>query len=242
MSERAGFAGFSRQLPQILTELQANNTREWYLVHRDEYARCVLEPLRALGEALTPIAISADDRLEFRLSRPHRDTRFSANKSPYRTEAWFVFRQPVSDWLDTPAFFLEVSPNACRRGMGFYAASPRTMAAIRETMAARPTPYLRALEEATASGFSVMGDEYRRAPCVERTLPAPLARVHGLRNIYLSMNAQYEEGFFRPGFAERVAEGFEALTPLYRLLRSVADRLRDETGHHDARRRRASRT
>ncbi|MBI5529726.1 MAG: DUF2461 family protein [Deltaproteobacteria bacterium] len=74
-----------------------------------------------------------------------------------------MFRQFTSYWLDIPAVFLEVTPNDCRWGMGFYAAAPQTMEAVRKAVIAEPAPIVRAGRKVADAGFSVNGDVYRRA-------------------------------------------------------------------------------
>jgi uncharacterized protein (TIGR02453 family) len=68
-----------RQAAAFLAELAANNDRTWWSANKDRYQRDVREPFEAfthaLGEEFGPMTIR----------RPHRDVRFSADKSPYKT-------------------------------------------------------------------------------------------------------------------------------------------------------------
>jgi uncharacterized protein (TIGR02453 family) len=73
------FNGWSAAGPQFLAELERNNSREWWAVNKDRYDADVLVPMRRLAAAVEsefgPMSIK----------RPHRDVRFSADKSPYKT-------------------------------------------------------------------------------------------------------------------------------------------------------------
>ncbi len=82
----------------FLRGLKANNRREWFEHHRDEYQHLVRDPLRALVEDVDvllareiPELIGEPRRSVFRI---HRDVRFSHDKSPYKTHAaaWFRHR------------------------------------------------------------------------------------------------------------------------------------------------------
>lgn len=67
----------------------AANRRDWFEAHRDAYERDWKEAGLDLIEALAPFAAAATPRLDAipkiggSLRRIHRDTRFSADKSPY---------------------------------------------------------------------------------------------------------------------------------------------------------------
>ncbi len=73
------FAGIPPQAAQFYAALEANCTKEFWDAHRSEYESAVREPVLALTAALEP---------EFgpvKLFRPYRDTRFSHDKTPYKT-------------------------------------------------------------------------------------------------------------------------------------------------------------
>ena len=87
----AGFRGFGREALAFLRRLKRNNRRDWFERNRSIYELEVRDPLRMLVEELdvrlAGIApeITGDPRHS--LFRIHRDIRFSADKSPYKTWA-----------------------------------------------------------------------------------------------------------------------------------------------------------
>ena len=87
----ARFRGFGREALAFLRRLKRNNRRDWFERNRSIYELEVRDPLRMLVEELdvrlAGIApeISGDPRRS--LFRIHRDIRFSADKSPYKTWA-----------------------------------------------------------------------------------------------------------------------------------------------------------
>ena len=90
-----GAPRFSTDTLTFLRTLKRNNRREWFNAHRDDYEALVRQPMTAIVERL------ADDFRAFapelvaspRLSmyRIYRDTRFSENKTPYKTHVGAVF-------------------------------------------------------------------------------------------------------------------------------------------------------
>ena len=83
------FRGFSRDAIQFLADLAANNDRAWFQPRKAEFERLLKEPMEQLCVALEEqfrargIPLHADPaRSPFRI---YRDTRFSKDKSPYKT-------------------------------------------------------------------------------------------------------------------------------------------------------------
>lgn len=211
------FDGLSKQLPACLQALEGNNSREWFQAHRQEFQQQVAEPLAALIEAIAPDMVRLDDALISRLSRPQRDIRFSRDKSPYRTQMWFVFRRDQPDWAGHPAFFFEAGPEHCRWGMGWYAARPATMAALRGIAQEDPGRFLAAMAAATARGFALHGDPYKRQPPVPAGMPEEIAELSRRRNVYLCRMTGYEPPLLNSEFATILAADYAALGALYGL-------------------------
>lgn len=83
--------GFGPGALSFLRRLSRNNKREWFEAHRAEYATEVRAPLAALVDEmdvrLAAIAPELLGDLRRSIFRIHRDVRFSADKSPYKTNA-----------------------------------------------------------------------------------------------------------------------------------------------------------
>jgi uncharacterized protein (TIGR02453 family) len=87
---------FTPEALRFLRGLRRNNRREWFEERRDVYERAVKQPMVALVERVTagmadyaPAHVRPASKCIFRI---HRDTRFSADKSPYKTHlgAWWA--------------------------------------------------------------------------------------------------------------------------------------------------------
>jgi uncharacterized protein (TIGR02453 family) len=75
------FQGWPEAALDFFEGLEQDNSKAYWTAHRQLYDEAVLRPLTELTEDLSP---------EFgpvKIFRPYRDIRFSADKSPYRTEA-----------------------------------------------------------------------------------------------------------------------------------------------------------
>ena len=74
-----GFSGWKGDFTGFLLGLRANNNKAYFEAHRKQYEQDVKAPMLALLEDL-------EDEFgpPHRVSRPNRDIRFSADKSPYK--------------------------------------------------------------------------------------------------------------------------------------------------------------
>ena len=102
MGSSNGFQGFPRALPAFLAALARHNARAWFEGHRSEYEACYLEPARDFVAAMAPRlaglspALRAEPRINGSIQRIHRDTRFSADKTPYKTAMLLQFPERPS--------------------------------------------------------------------------------------------------------------------------------------------------
>jgi uncharacterized protein (TIGR02453 family) len=79
------FSGWSAEAVEFFNGLQADNTKAYWTAHKALYEASVREPMAELLGDLSG---------EFgpgRISRPYRDVRFRADKSPYKTEIYATF-------------------------------------------------------------------------------------------------------------------------------------------------------
>src|SRR5579883_2103429 len=100
MTSRA-FSSFPKEGLQFLRSLKRNNKREWFQDHRGIYEQYVKQHMSVLIEALAaefqnfaPEMIANQKVSAYRI---HRDTRFSKDKSPYKTHVAAVFPRSGMD-------------------------------------------------------------------------------------------------------------------------------------------------
>ena len=90
------FSGFSEETLQFLPDLEQNNRREWFNTRKTFFKETVQEVLRrrvsSTSAALAKKRIPLSTEPKKAIFRIYRDTRFSADKSPYKTNLGAVFR------------------------------------------------------------------------------------------------------------------------------------------------------
>jgi uncharacterized protein (TIGR02453 family) len=115
------FRGFGEGAVRFFDELAANNRREWWQENRGWYERDVRAPLELLLDDL------AGEFGEAKVFRPNRDTRFSKDKSPYKTAAGAVVGSPYGGGT----LYVQVSAGGLMTGGGIFHGASDQLARLR---------------------------------------------------------------------------------------------------------------
>ena len=136
------FTGFTDETIRFFLDLRFHNHTEFFHENHDRYIETVQQPFYDLIEDLSDTAQKIDPMMEVRpykcLSRIHRDTRFSRDKSPYRDHHWFLFRRAGEPREKSLFFFGEFGPERLDWGMGIWGENREIMDQFRRKMAANP--------------------------------------------------------------------------------------------------------
>jgi uncharacterized protein (TIGR02453 family) len=220
------FTGFSPECFEFLKGLGKHNAKPWFEAHRETYETQVLAPMRQMATYLSEPMEIIDPRLYVNpakiISRIYRDTRFSKNKSPYKTNLWLTFKRPREDWADTPAWFFEVSQTGYAYGMGFFVASVRTMDALRELIEDDPKKLLSVIGfMKKRPDLKLEGELYKKprpGECLEALRP-----WHDRKTLYLVSSKSVGKDGVSAKVLDEVMGAFADLVPLYHLLWKVKE-------------------
>jgi uncharacterized protein (TIGR02453 family) len=219
------FQGFSRETLDYLQWAGVSN-KAWYESHREEFKQSVLEPFKELVEDLGPGMLEIDSQFEVTpkvdktISRIYRDTRFSKNKSPYRSNMWLTFKVPVIDWKISPAYYFEINPESYSFGMGYYEASRECMDLFRKKITGKPAEFQKAIAFFTSeSAFTLGGEDYKRIEIPP--IPEALVPWYRKKSFYLSQVHPVDEILFSSKLVTRLESEFIKLSPLYHYLQDL---------------------
>ncbi len=218
------FSGFSQQGLNFLQQVRIENDKAWFDGNRDIYDRELLAPFRALVEQLAPGMLAIDPQFETRpaigktLSRIHRDTRFSHDKSRYRSRMWLTFKRPSKDWKDAPVYFFELAPDMLRYGLGYYSANKPTMDLFRHTLRQRPQPFLE-VAACCRRPFELVGESYKRPLVKEQA--AEIATWYNRKSFAVMVTDSEVEKLFSADLVPLLTGAFLQREPLYHWLMQV---------------------
>lgn len=174
MTEIQAFTGFPKKGLRFFNDVAANNNREWFQEHKQDYLDHLQAPALAFlvefGEKLKLLApgISYDTRTNGAgsLMRIYRDIRFSKDKSPYKDHLGINFWHGASKKA-SPGFHFWMDARGAAVYGGFHSFPKPFLAAYRkavagETLGARLLSIIQELED--APGFEVGGEQLKRVP------------------------------------------------------------------------------
>jgi uncharacterized protein (TIGR02453 family) len=217
-------AYFRPELFEFLSELRENNDRQWFQVNRERYEPAVREPfLRFIGdfgpllERISPHFVADPRPSGGSLFRIHRDTRFSKDKSPYKTAASAHFRHVMARDVHAPGFYLHLEPGRVFAGVGLWHPDPPTLAMVRDAIVADPRKWKRASSDpAFAATFTPGGDRLKRPPTgydPDHPFIEDLKRKE-----FVAAAPFSEEDVCRPDFMDRFAETCRVAVPFMAFL------------------------
>ena len=214
------FNGFTKTGIQFLKDLAANNNKEWFELNRHIYDQNLLTPLRQLVSDLQLPLKSLDAEIETSpainktISKIYRDTRFSANKSPFRTEQWISFKRPMKIWGNVPEFYFYFTPEKYGYGMGFYSATPQNMEKIRSYILTHPEKFEPIIATYhTQNQFILGGENYKRA--VANSLPEEFQKWFQKKSLYVGCEKNIDNFFFSVNLKDKLEKAFAENARLY---------------------------
>ncbi|MEM7543409.1 MAG: DUF2461 domain-containing protein [Pseudomonadota bacterium] len=166
------FEGFPKDCIPYLKKLAKNNNRKWFNDHKDDYENKVREPALAFIEAMgpeihkiSPYFKAVPKKVGGSLMRVYRDTRFSKDKTPYKTNIGIQFRHEAGKDVHAPGFYVHIEPGGCFIGAGIWHPESKVLRQIRDFIADNPSSWKKATRGA---GFKrkweLRGDSLIRPP------------------------------------------------------------------------------
>jgi uncharacterized protein (TIGR02453 family) len=234
------FTGFRREAIQFLADLAEHNDRAWFQPRKTEYEALLKEPLEALVAALAErfeargLPLVADPRHStFRI---YRDTRFSKDKSPYKTNVGASF-----PWLEAGRQRVAPAPDAAERahgsggyfhfqpgqmyfGGGMWMADRSRLEGLRRAVVDTPDRVRAALED---PAFLAAFGPVRTHESLKR-VPAGYPADHPLADLLRAKDVVFgrplaDEETLSPSLPDVLADGYAAAVPVFRFLATLGD-------------------
>lgn len=161
---------FTRKTFRFLKDLEENNNRDWFNVHKQDYEDLIRTPALDLIEAFekplqkfAPEFNAIPNKVGGSLMRVYRDVRFSKDKTPYKTNIGIQFRHHMGKDVHTPGYYLHISDQECFIGAGIWRPDSSSLKKIRQLIDEKPTLWKRA-RTIRNSEFELSGSTLIRPP------------------------------------------------------------------------------
>lgn len=217
-------APFGPELFAFLRDLKRNNRRDWFQRNKRRYEEEVLEPalhfISDFGPRLhriSPHFLAVPRPQGGSLFRIYRDTRFSRDKSPYKTHVGIRFPHKDSRDVHAPGFYLHLEPRQSFIGVGIWHPDTPTLKRVRDAIVDDPGGWKRVRQNRRfRERFEIGGDTLKRAP---RGYEADHPLVEDLmRKDFVGYSQLDDKDVLAADFPARFAVACRQGTPLVRFL------------------------
>jgi uncharacterized protein (TIGR02453 family) len=204
---------FTPKATKFFAGLERDNSKEYWTANKAVFESEVKEPMSALVESLP------EEFGPFKTFRMNRDIRFSADKSPYKTQ------HGAAHEADGTVHYVHLDAHGLMAACGAYMMAPDQLERYREAVAAERTG--RALQN-ILDELNERGEPLKTAP---RGYPKDHPRVELLRQKAVSAHRRLEGSQLRDAAAVQrfVVDTFDACGPMNDWIKSNIGSSR--TGH-----------
>lgn len=163
---------FTKQTFAFLSALAENNSREWFEAHQQDYEDFVRTPaldfIGDMSDEMPTISrhfLAQPKKVGGSLMRVQRDTRFSRDKTPYKTNIGIQFRHEVGKDVHAPGYYLHIAPDECFFGIGLWRPDADALFRIRSAIVEHPDAWAAARDDkAFREHFTPEDDALANAP------------------------------------------------------------------------------
>ena len=226
MAARSTFTGFPREAVEFYAALAANNDKTWFDEHKEGFEKHVLAPARdfvfEMGKRLATISpgVIADPRTNKSIFRPYRDTRFSKDKTPYKTHLGIFFWEGNRPKMECSGFYFHLEPPDLMLAACIHCFSKSLLGAYRDavvhpTYGPRLTKAVKAVQR--EKGHLVGGEHYKKTPrgYAANRENAPFLLYNGL---YAWYSTAIPDEFYSGKLLDYALDRFKAMLPLHKWL------------------------
>lgn len=227
----------AKRIIGFLKEVAANNNRAWFLEHKAEYEAVRAEWERGVQQALERIVTFDPSVGNLRVKdctyRFYRDTRFSADKSPYKNHLGAYICAHGKKAL-RGGYYIHMEPDHCLLAVGSYWLPTNILTACRNEIMANEEAWLKAVENKEfkklfgapedASWESPQGFGLTKLKTCPTGFPRDYQYVNYLRLKDYCAWHHVEENFYEgDGWLDEMEHVFRVAKPMMDLMNSVID-------------------
>ncbi len=234
MTQQLDFQGFSKATVKFFSDLKKNNTKKWFEAHKQDYETYVMQPARAFVVAMgNKLRIHVPDivavpKINKSLFRINRDTRFSPDKSPYKTNIGIFFWEGNRPRMECSGFYFHFEPPIILLGVGLYMFPKYLFDTYRNSVV--HAKYGKELAEIVAKigkkeGFQIGGKHYKRVPGgYDPAHPNAELLLHN--GLHAGIESPIPEEFYSKKLVGYCWKRFQPMLPLHSWLVAMKRRYR----------------
>ena len=223
------FAGFKEDFFEFFKQLKQNNNRDWFAENKTNYYESVLNPMSSFIVAIAPHLkrISPHYKADPKphggsMFRIYRDTRFSKDKTPYKTHAACHFRHVAGRDAHAPGFYVHIETDRISFGGGVWLPPSKQLSQIREFIADNPSAWGKIRRSTAIKRLGgIQGVSLKRPP---RGYEADARYIDDLKKKSFYVMAEADASLaLRPEFVTETAKVFKTAAKLNHFVTDALD-------------------
>ncbi|UCE66631.1 MAG: DUF2461 domain-containing protein [Candidatus Zixiibacteriota bacterium] len=229
----AGFTGFPIECIEFFKGLEKNNDKRWFEQHKEEYEKYVQMPSRYfvvdLGKKLEKIApnIIADPRVNRSLFKIHRDTRFSPDKRPFKTNLGIWLWEGELKRMECSGFYFHFEGDKIIIAAGLYMFPKEHLAEYRDSVVhdRYGAELVKAIKNITKDKhYKIGGKSLKKVPRgLDPEHPNAEWLLYG--GIFASIAMKIPKEFYSSKLIDLCYQHFKAMLPLHRWVVAMVERV-----------------
>lgn len=153
----------------FLKNLNENNNRDWFNENKDHYINTQQNFIKVIDDIIQGVADYDEsvERLEAKncLFRIYKDTRFSKDKTPYKTNLGASLRNKGTKTLSHSGYYIHLEPGKSFLAGGVYMTEPANLKAIRTHLSENGEEFLKIINtESFKNNLELRGERLVKIP------------------------------------------------------------------------------
>jgi len=153
----------------FLSELERNNNRDWFNDYKHLYLKAKDNMETVVDQIISGVSDfdKSVERLEAKncIFRIYKDTRFSKDKTPYKTNIGASLVEKGPKTLNHAGYYIHIEPGKSFLAGGVYMTEPKNLKAIREKISAEGEDFLKIINKKSfRDNLELRGDKLVKVP------------------------------------------------------------------------------
>lgn len=207
-----------KQILSFLRSLRNHNDRVWFNEHKERYLRIKSQTEKLTEQLIAGVATFDPEAARLRpsdcLYRIYRDTRFSADKTPYKTHIGIYINPPYGKKSPRCGYYFHIEPDNVMVAGGAWCPEGELLKAIRQDIYDNVDEYLEIIENTEfKKHFSSVGENLlKTAP---KGFPKDWPHIELIKpRDFTAYSPIDKEDLLADNIVEKVVERMKLLKPL----------------------------
>lgn len=219
-----------KEIFDFLRQLRENNNREWFNAHKEYYLQLKNKFEGIVQELIGEIAVFDEEVKSLGVKecvyRIYRDTRFSPDKTPYKTHFAAYIAAPVGRNSERAGYYFHIEPGKSLLGGGLYCPQPALLKRLRQDIYDNIEEFTGILRNPEFKNEFPEIDSTDRLKKVPAPFPSDFREGDLLKYKHYDVVSYKPDHFFEgPSMLEDTVKVFKKLYPYNRFMNYTVDEM-----------------